>query len=212
MGKHATSGNSLTGHKNTTLKQGAKHYANARVYNAALLAGPVVTETFEPLPMLVMDVPKVFQGINPVFGQDFTQTGTNTYKLRVKEGFIGLRRVTIKPKDGKSYGVWVASYAGTQYPLLTNRGQALDFKGAKDKLFQILVATVPVKAPRTIIPAEKRVTAPKAYTGGDITTFVIYATGPKGKIKVRVPEGKTSGEVIDSLKEKDYSIDRIANS
>src|ERR1700744_152550 len=99
MGRHATIGNSNVGHKNGTLKQGAKHYANARVYGAAEMASEVKIEHFTP--MIFPELPRktAFDGINPVYGADFTQTGTNVYKLRVKDSngydcYVGLTRVT----------------------------------------------------------------------------------------------------------------------
>lgn len=211
MGRHATLGNRLTGHKNTTLKQGSKYYTNQRIRNAGDLASDVLVETFEPLPALPYVRSNPFKGVNPIAGQDFTQVGTNAYKLRVREGFIGLTRKTYKPKDGKAFGIWFASYAGKSVPLLSNRGQALNFKEAKDKLFQLLVCDLTVK-PTLVYAADKKVKTPKAYTGGDITRFVIYAIGPKGRIRYTVPENKTCGEIVDDMREKGYTIDRIANS
>ena len=212
MGKHATTGNGLTGHKNTTLKQASKASMMARVYAAARNPFPVKTETFEPLPALEFVMPEAFKGINPVYGQDFTQTGNNAYKLRVREGFVGLRRVTIKPKDGKAYGVWVASYAGQQMPLVSNKGQALGFAESKDKLFQLLVIGSQATRPAHIIPADPKVKAPKAYYGGEVSRFVIYAVKGDRKIRYTVPEGKTSGEIVDDMLDKGYEIVRIANS
>lgn len=181
MGKHATQGRSLVGRKSQTLKLGAKHAANARVYMAATLASEVTVSTFAPLPEIEIPHANPFTGINPVYGQDFTQTGTNTWKLRVKDAhgldcYIGIMRITVKPKDGKAFGVWVASYAGQRFPLLTNKGQALDFKGAKDKLFAVLVADLPVARPSRVTPADKRVKASKDYTGGAIEFAVCQVT------------------------------------
>jgi hypothetical protein len=181
MGRHATQGRSLVGHKNTALKQGAKHEANARVYNAASMASEVTVEY-----MPVMDMPELprkspFTGINPVYGQDFTKTGTNTYKLRVRDNegrdcYIGITRQTVKPKDGKAFGVWIASYAGYKFPLLANKGQALGFADAKSKLMQVLIADLSVSRPARVFAADKVVKAAKAYTGGMIEMLVCQIT------------------------------------
>lgn len=211
MGRHATIGNSQVGHKNTTLKQASKWATQNRIRNAADLASEVTVENFDPIPALPYVRSNPFTGINPIAGQDFTQVGTNSYKLRVREGFIGLTRKTYKPKDGKAFGIWFASYAGQSVPLLSNRGQALNFTEAKDKLFQLLVCDLTVK-PVNVYAADKKVKAPKAYTGGDITKFVIYAVKGDRKIRYTVPENKTCGEIVDDMREKGYTIDRIANS
>lgn len=176
MGKHATQGTGLVGRKNTTLKQASKYMSANRVRNAADMASEVSVEHFAPLPELPLMHASPFTGINPINGQDFTQVGTNTYKLRVREGFIGLRRITVKPKDGKSFGVWVASYGGRQVPLLTNKGQALGFGDAKDKLFAMLIAESRQPRPTHVFAADKRVKAEKAYVGGSIEFDVCQVT------------------------------------
>jgi hypothetical protein len=176
MGKHATQGTGLVGRKNTTLKQGSKYAMQQRIRHAGDMASEVQTERFEPIIGFDPIRAAAFTGINPIAGQDFTQVGTNTYKLRVREGFIGLRRITVKPKDGKAFGVWVASYGGAQIPLLSNRGQALNFADAKDKLFALLITnTGPVKV-RNVFAADKRPKAVKEYTGGGIEFDVCQVT------------------------------------
>jgi hypothetical protein len=134
----------------------------SRVYNAARMSGPVQTVIFDPLPELPVIRVNPFTGVNPVAGQEFTQVTASGYKLRVREGFIGLRRITVKPKDGKAFGVWVASYAGQEMPLLTNKGQALGFSDAKDKLFALLIADGPCSRPSRVTPADRKVKTPKA--------------------------------------------------
>ncbi len=181
MGKHATIGNSQVGHKNQTLKHGAKHAANSRVYMAASLASKVTTDY-----MPVMDMPDLprkspFTGINPVYGSDWSKTGSSTYKLRVRDNagldcYIGLMRQTVKPKDGKAFGIWVASYAGYKFPLLSNKGQALGFADAKSKLMQVLIADLSVSPPGRVFAADKVVKAAKAYTGGMIEMLVCQFT------------------------------------
>lgn len=176
MGKHATQGRSLVGHKNTTLKEASKYVTAQRIRNARDMASEVTVERFAPLPELPVEHANPFTGINPVHGQDFTQVGTTTYKLRVREGFIGLRRITVKPKDGKAFGVWVASYAGRQIPLLSNKGQALGFGDAKDKLFAMLISESRQPRVTHVSPADKRVKAAKVYTGGSIEFDVCQVT------------------------------------
>lgn len=181
MGKHATQGRSLVGHKNQTLKHGARHAANVRVYNAASMASEVTTDY-----MPVMDMPELprkspFTGINPVYGQDFTRTGNNVYKLRVRDNagldcYIGLMRQTVKPKDGKAFGIWVASYAGYKFPLLSNKGQALGFADAKAKLMQVLIADLSVARPQRVFAADKKIKTPKAYVGGLVEMLVCQVT------------------------------------
>src|SRR5271154_7295105 len=103
--RHAVQGNSNVGHKNTTLKQGAKHAANSRVYRATELASEVPTEYMPVIEMPELPRKSPFTGINPVYGQDFTNTGINAFKLRVRDNhgqdcYIGVMRQTVKPKDG----------------------------------------------------------------------------------------------------------------
>jgi hypothetical protein len=173
MGKHATQGTALVGHKSTTLKQGARHAANQRIYMAASLASEVTVEHFEPITGFDPSRPNPFQGINPVYGQAFTQTGPNTYKLRVKDEYgvdcyVGMIRITVKPQDGKAFGIWVASYAGRKVPLLTNKGQALGTADARDKLFAMLITgNTSIKA-KGVTPGDRKPKAIKPYYGGAI--------------------------------------------
>lgn len=181
MGRHATQGRSLVGHKNKTLSQGAKAAANSRVYRAGDLASEVITEYMPVIDMPELTRKSPFKGINPVYGSDFAQTGTNVYKLRVRDNsgqdcYVGIMRVTVKPKDGKAFGVWVASYAGQRFPLLSNKGQALGFADAKSKLMQVLVADLTVTRPARVTPADKVIKTPKAYYGGGIEMLVCQVT------------------------------------
>lgn len=169
MGKHATIGRSMVGHKSTTLKQGAKHYSNNRVYRAFELAGEVITSKFNsiteerPIPQALsmiasrtmVDVDP-FRGVNLIHGQEFTPNGTNAYKLWVREGFVELKRFSVKGDDGKSFGVWVGEFNGKRKPLLANNGQALGFAAAKDKLLSLLVTGDAIKRPAKITPADKK--------------------------------------------------------
>lgn len=181
MGKHATQGNSQVGHKNTTLKHGAKHAANVRIAMAADLAGPVKIETFTP--MIFPELPRktAFEGINPVYGDSFTWTSPKTLKLRVKDNegrdcYVGMTRHTVKPKDGKSFSVWVANYAGESFPLMSNRKQALGLTDAKSKLMMVLIANQPVVRVTSITPADKKIKTPKPYYGGGIEMEVCQLT------------------------------------
>jgi hypothetical protein len=181
MGRHATQGNSNVGHKNTALKHGAKHAANQRVYMAATLASEVTVQRFTPMDFPELDRRSPFTGINPVYGQDFTQTGTNTYKLRVRDNegrdcYVGVMRQTVKPKDGKAFGVWIASYAGYKFPLLANKGQALGFADAKSKLMAVLIIGQTVTRPARVTPAAKAVKTPKPYYGGGVPMAVCQDT------------------------------------
>jgi hypothetical protein len=178
MGKHAVIGRSLVGHKNTTLKQGARHAANNRIRSARDMASEVTVETFDPdlLAATAVYVSNPFTGIDPITGQDFTQVGTNAYKLRVREGFVGLRSISVKPKDGKAFRVWIASYAGRQMPLLSNKGQALGFADAKDKLFALLIVESAPRKVTHVTPADKRDKVIKPYTGGAIEFAVCQVT------------------------------------
>lgn len=181
MGKHATQGNSQVGHKNQTMKHGAKHAANVRVAMAADLAGPVKLETFTP--MIFPELPRktAFEGINPVYGDDFRWTSPKTLKLRVKDSegrdcYIGMVRHTIKPANGKAFQVWEAKFGGEAFLLMSNKNQALGLSEAKSKLMMTLIINAPVKVPTSIIPAAPKVKTPKPYYGGGIEMEVCQVT------------------------------------
>lgn len=82
---------------------------------------------------------------------------------------------------------------------------------ARDEIITHVIAGTLPQVPVRSEKSGSRSKVAKAYMGGEISNFVIYAVGPKGKIRYTVPEDKTSGEVVDDMVLKGYEIIRIAN-
>lgn len=175
MGKHAVIGNSQVGHKSTTLKQASKLSMMERVYRAARLAGPVTTKATvkltdeSPIPQAISPIAmrsKVdvapFRGLNPIAGDEFTETEPNVLKLRVREGFVTLIRKPFELPNGKTFGVWCGEFNGFMFPLLAANGQALGKADARSKLMNVITTGKVVKRPAQVLPGDKKAKAAKA--------------------------------------------------
>lgn len=138
MGKHATIGNSQVGHKSTTLKQGAKYYANQRIANAPLMAGPVKTATVTPFTserafeLLALHLTRKVTRINAT-ARDFRKVNATTFELRIRDAGIML---TVRKVATETFNGWQAvakrfGSAETTVLAVTEKGSAINANGER---------------------------------------------------------------------------------
>lgn len=82
--------------------------------------------------------------------------------------------------------------------------------GRENVITGIIAGTLP-QAKVESVKSEASERTAKAYTGGDVTAFTVYAVRAGKRIKYTVPEGKTCGEIVDDMHSKGYEIVKITN-